>query len=543
MPMTSSPRTHALLFSTLICPLACTDDGSPGDEEVGESDTAEADTEGEGEDETEGTGGPSECAEDLWGDLTARYPDATAVGSCEGVAGAAEVVGSLMNMSGITIDDGTGTTLAPCVEARCDDTWVYVASNGLMHYDFVQTTPNPLTPNVFIYRLPLEPAAPSGSADVQADLAGCVDGYNQLIANPDQGTNAEPSGMCIADMAGSTLLEFAVGGQPMVVHKIVCLDTIAAMINGLPVFGPNEANMPDPWGSPVFAYPDLAGEEYVDPDNLTGGAPLDLCGAHTGNTAHAHGVLEACYELDADNSPANSYVDAASTFDFQAGLDGDCTEESGIVGWSLDGHPIKGPCVCLARDGEGACTDVRRARSSWAYLGLSSWASEPGADPDSEGRLDLEGTACSEDADCCPGGSCDLTCAWAVFDDPDAPGGTTVDERCVALDYSWCGHRYVDRGSEQPAEFVYLDPCNGYEGPDGYAYHSTLSFPYVQACYRDQPSDSAGPTAGGGGMMGGDGDGDGDGDGNCQPGQTMMCCGDGVCDGPETAQSCPGDCA
>lgn len=532
MPPTSSFRTRALLVSTAIGlngPLACTDDGGPSDDEVGD---------GDGEDETDDTGGPSACGEDLWADLSARYADATAVGSCEGVAGADELVGSLMNMSGLTIDDGTGTSLAPCVEARCDSTYVYVASNGLMHYDFVQTTPNPLAAHVFIYRFPLEPTSPSGSADVQADLDGCVDGYNQLLANPDQGTNTEPSGSCIAD-GGNQLLEFEVAGQPMTTHKLVCLDTIAAMINGLPVFGPNEANMPDPWGSPVFAYPDVAGEEYVDPDNLQGGAPLDLCGAHTGNTAHAHGALEACYELDADNHPANSHVDAASTFDFEAGLGEGCTDESGIIGWSLDGHPIKGPCVCVARDGEGACTDLRRARSSWAYLGLSSWASAPGADPDSQGRLDLEGMACSEDVDCCPGGTCDLTCSFAVFDDADAADGSVIDERCVALDYSWCSHRYVDRGAEQPSEFVYLDPCNGYEGPDGYAYHSTLSFPYIQACYRDQPSDSVGPAAGGGMTMGGDGDGDGE----CMQGQTSMCCGDDVCDGPETAQSCPGDCA
>lgn len=542
MPLQRSLRTRELLFilvGPLALALACTDDAAPNDDEVGDGDTTvgESGTEDSGDGDT-GTGGPSECAEDLWADLTARYPDATSVDSCDGVAGAADVVGSLMNMAGLTIDDGTGTQLAPCVEARCDADYVYIASNGLMHYDFVQTTPNPLAPNIFIYRLPLEPTPPTGTADVQADVDGCVDGYNQFVANPDQGTTAEPSGLCIAN-GGNALLEFEVGGQPMTTHKIVCLDTIATMISGIPVFGPNEAGMPDPWGSPVFAYPDVAGEEYVDLGNLQAGAPLDLCGAHTGGTAHAHGALEACFELDADNKPANSYVDAASTFDFEAGLADGCGAESGIIGWSLDGHPIKGPCVCTARDGEGACTEVRRARSSWAYLGLSSWASEPGADPDSQGSLDLEGTACDADTDCCAGAGCDLTCTFAVFDDANAPGGSTVDKRCVALDYSWCTHRYVDRGSEQPSEFVYLDPCNGYEGPEGYAYHTTLSFPYVQACYRDQPSDSAGTTAGGGGMMGGDGDGDGD----CMQGQTSMCCGDGICDGPETAQSCAGDCA
>ena len=38
--------------------------------------------------------------------------------------------------------------------------------------------------------------------------------------------------------------------------------------------------------------------------------------------------------------------------------------------------------------------------------------------------------------------------------------------------------------------FVYLDECNGYDGPDGYAYHATMTFPFFQSCYRDAPSSS-----------------------------------------------------
>lgn len=538
----------ALVFT--FAPLACTDD-SPADDEVSGSgseletgtgtgtETSGTDTsETTGDGDTDPTGGPSACAEDLWGDLTTRYADATAVGSCDGVEGASVIVGSLMNMEGITIDDGQGNSLAPCVEARCDADYVYIASNGLMHYDFVQTTPNALAAHTFIYRVPLVPTAGTAAVDADASLLGCVDAHDTYVANPAQGTDSEPSGRCIAT-GGSERISFSVGGDTQSYDKIYCLDTIGTMISGVPVFGPNEAGMPDPWGSPIFFYPDAAGEEYVDPNNLMAGAALDLCGTHTGDTAHAHGVLEACFELAADNTPANSYASAASTFDFQAGLEGACDEESGIVGWSMDGHPIKGPCVCLARDEQGSCTDVRRARSSWAYLGLSSWGDEQGASPDSQNYLGSEGNACSDDADCCSGGECELACNWAVFDDAGAPGGSVVDKRCVVKDYSWCTHRYVDRGGEQADAFVYLDPCNGYEGPEGYAYHTTMSFPYVQACYRDQPSDSVGPTAGGGMMMGGGGGGEGE---NCMPGQTSMCCGDGVCDGPETAQSCPGDC-
>src|SRR5690349_11337363 len=49
-------------------------------------------------------------------------------------------------------------------------------------------------------------------------------------------------------------------------------------------------------------------------------------------------------------------------------------------------------------------------------------------------------------------------------------------------------------------------------------------------------------------MMSGSGSGMGPGGGMgnpapCMPGQTMMCCGDGACDGPETADNCAADCS
>jgi hypothetical protein len=529
----------ALPLATFV--LAC---GSPGSEDSSGTDASDTSDSADTQDtqdtndtmDTDDTGGPSECADDLWVDLANRYPDADDVGSCDGVDGASAVVSSLMSMEGLTIDDGTGNMLAPCVEARCDADYVYIASNGLMHYDFVQTTPNPLTEVNFIYRVPIVPQANpgTGATDVST-IDGCVDAHNAFVANPAAGTNQEPSGLCT--QAEPALLQF--GSQ--VVSQIPCLDTISTMINGVPVFGPNEAGMPDPWGSPIFFYPDNASEPYL-PDNLMMGAALDLCGAHTGNSAHNHGVNEACFELAPDNTPANSYVAATEGWVFEDDLAGDCVRESGIIGWSMDGHPIKGPCVCVATDDQGACTDARRARSSWVYAGLSSWGSDPGADPDNNGELSTEGTGCTTDDDCCGGDpACNFACNWAVFDEPSAPGGSTAEKRCVAFDYSWCTHRWMQRdaAADDATNFVYLDPCNGYDGPDGYAYHGTLSFPYVQGCFRDVPSDSIGPTAAGGGDGGMDTGMEG---GACEPGQTMMCCGDNVCDGPETAQSCPEDC-
>ncbi len=525
----SSKLLGAFVSLAWLCS-ACTDDNAATTGETG--DTGDA---GDTSDTGDTGGGPSDCAEDLWAELSDRYPDAVNVGSCDGVSGAAEVVSTLMNVEGLTIDDGTGTQLAPCIEARCDASYVYIASNGLFHYDFVQTTPNPLNEVNFIYRVPIEPQALGEVAGQDVgDLLGCVDAHNAFLVDPSTGPNAEPSGMCSSTVDQPSYLRFST----QVVQTIPCLATIATMINGVPVFGPNEAGMPDPWGSPIFFYPDAAGEPYV-PDDLMAGAALDLCGGHTGNSAHYHGVNESCFELDASNKPANSYVAATENWAFEGGLAGDCTQESGVVGWSMDGYPIMGPCVCVARDGDGSCTDLRRARSSWVYAGLSSWSAEQGADPDGSGVLDLEGQACTSDEDCCDGDpSCAFACNWAVFDEPGAAGGTSAAKRCVAYDYSWCTHRWVDRGEgeDDGTNFVYLDPCNGYEGPDGYAYHATLSFPYVQGCYRDTPSDSIGPAANGGGGAGG-----GMGVPTCQAGQTM-CCGDGSCDGPETAANCAEDC-
>jgi hypothetical protein len=67
-----------------------------------------------------------------------------------------------------------------------------------------------------------------------------------------------------------------------------------------------------------------------------------------------------------------------------------------------------------------------------------------GEDP----NLGSEGDACSQDDDCSPGGvdGCNNDRNWSVWDEEAPPGGTTVEKRCVLLDYSWCTHRYFDRG-------------------------------------------------------------------------------------------------
>ena len=69
--------------------------------------------------------------------------------------------------------------------------------------------------------------------------------------------------------------------------------------------------------------------------------------------------------------------------------------------------------------------------------------------------------------------------------------------------------------------------------PDGYAYHTTLTFPFMTGCLRGAADDYVADRGDGGmNMMGLP---------MCMPGQ-MMCCGDGICGGPENAQNCSADC-
>jgi hypothetical protein len=97
--------------------------------------------------------------------------------------------------------------------------------------------------------------------------------------------------------------------------------------------------------------------------------------------------------------------------------------------------------------------------------------------------------------------------------------------------YAWDAYSYT--ASSDP---TVLDVCNGRTEPDGsYGYHMTRTFPYVVGCYHGEVTL---PEGGGGG-----------GDTGMPPVEDcadveagMPCCGDGVCDGPETNDNCPADC-
>ncbi|MEM1418520.1 MAG: YHYH protein [Myxococcota bacterium] len=509
--LTTRSARWILALGALVA-FGCGDDdgggtnGDMGSVDGGLADGGTADAGG-----TSGTITFPDCPSDIWAGL-ADYDDVGELADCPADE---PVAASLLQLGGVTIDNN-GETMTPCVAALCDATYVYVATNRLPHYDFVQTTPNALVEQLTVVRIPRDPT-PLGENAAATDAAaadGCIDGYEQHVVTPGDATAQEPSGLCAN--AGDVALFEALADGRVDYQAIPCLGGFGFLISGAPVFGPNEAGFPDPWGNPGATAPETAADAL---------GALDLCGGHTANEMHYHYVAEACFERDAGSgAPATSYVEAAERWDLAEELNGECLAESPIVGWSYDGYPIKGPCVCMTRDASGACTELRRATSSWTYEGLGSWEGASGLA--SEGALDLEGMACTTNADCPDN---DYRCTWALN---AGDGGVTSSKQCVLIDYGWCGNRYAERA--EVAGRVFLDRCNGTLGADGYAYHTTASFPHIQGCYRGVPATQAG---GGGGMMGGGMVMD------CTDEVTERCCGDGVCGGPETDANCPEDCS
>ena len=86
---------------------------------------------------------------------------------------------------------------APSLAVNCTETEMTVTANGIPHYTYVSTTPNPLEAQNHSWTVPLSPT-----------------------------------------LSDSTT-------------EIPLLGTVAFAINGIPVYGPNEGPMPDPFGDPV----------------------------------------------------------------------------------------------------------------------------------------------------------------------------------------------------------------------------------------------------------------------------------------------------
>ncbi len=165
-----------------------------------------------------------------------------------------------------------GNYPAPVLEVSCTDDVMTVVSNGIPHYEFVPITPN----------------------DLQAqDYSWDITRHPEIADEP---------------------------------TDIPLLGTMAVAVNGTPIYGPNEAAQPDPYGDPI--YNDI----------------MDACLGHTagGGRYHFHGLLLSCLAPDAKEG-----------------------EVSPIIGYALDGFPIYGPMGCL----DAECAEVVELKSSWVTIG------------------------------------------------------------------------------------------------------------------------------------------------------------------------------
>lgn len=111
------------------------------------------------------------------------------------------------------------------------------------------------------------------------------------------------------------------------------------------------------------------------------------------------------------------------------------------------------------------------------------------------------------------------------------------DGHAALLGYALDGyaiHAMTDAAGVEPAD---LDECRGHSDTvRGYHYHSASAGEnQFIGCYRGRTVATDGGGGGGGGGMPGD-------PVACADENATRCCGDGVCDGPETAANCAADC-
>jgi len=154
----------------------------------------------------------------------------------------------------------------PELTVNCDEDYVVVQSNGIPNFEFTQITPNALQAQTVEWRIPRYPTEASSLETIEYSLGA-----------------------------------------------------VGVAVNGLPLFGPNEAPTHG-WGDP-----------YLD-------GILDYCNGHTGpgGDYHFHARPDCLWE----------------DLDGQTHL---------VVGYAFDGYPILAPWACDDVD----CTSVTKMESSW----------------------------------------------------------------------------------------------------------------------------------------------------------------------------------
>ncbi len=213
---------------------------------------------------------------------------ALAVAMCAGGGAGTEPTVSGDCPSGAFLDVASGPGAgagypSPTLSVSCAGDRLVVESNGIPHYTFVPMTPNPLVAQDVVVSLPLHPATAAAES------------------------------------------------------PIPLLGTIGIAVNGIPIFGPNEAAMPanQAWGDPIY------------------NAIVDGCLGHTAFVYHYHALVQKCLVASGLVSTPWSLADPSAT------------TPSPILAYALDGYPIYGRYECV----DAACSAVVERESSWERIG------------------------------------------------------------------------------------------------------------------------------------------------------------------------------
>jgi YHYH protein len=262
----------------------------------------------------------------------------------------------------------------PSLSVSCSTNTVTVQSNGIPPYTYVAVTPNGLSAQNYNFTFPRSPAVAASTTTVP------------LLGN------------------------------------------VAVAVNGMPIYGPNEAAMPDPYGDPVV------------------NAILDECLGHTGQggSYHYHALLVKC--LIASGLVAQPWDNPDPPTD----------QPSPIVAYAFDGFPIYGPYECT----DSGCSSVQAMLSSWDNTGYQA------------GTI-----GCASSSVCLSTNRCAPVMINGV-----------MNTACVPKTCAWSNNDYVAKaGSEYLDQCNGHYGPNG-----DYHYHATPTFPYIIGCYRGTPTNNGG---------------------------------------------------
>ncbi len=148
---------------------------------------------------------------------------------------------------------GAGSAYAkPTLSVTCDADYMYVASNGIPPYTFVQTTPNALFEHDTTYKVPLHPVAAASTTKLSllGSTGVAVDGM------PFYGPNeaATPANQAYGDPVYNGLLDECTGHTSPQEYHYHALTPKCLVQSGVVATPWDNPNLPSTEASPVLAY-------------------------------------------------------------------------------------------------------------------------------------------------------------------------------------------------------------------------------------------------------------------------------------------------